>query len=200
MYREATLTLTSSLIAATVVVFVAVCVVTDLRTRRIPNAISGPAMLIGIALNTAHMGTAGLLDSLRGRGRQDDGRHRGPAGSPAFPYGFGGGCDIGRGRNDLAPRAPGAPSREGDGDRHHVPGGRPDPLAGPPAGLGRRPRCRRAPLQRPPGSGDARRAHRRGAPGALMFGRLGFRRAVTFCNGGRSIGPKMEGWWENEAW
>jgi|GraSoiStandDraft_53_1057289.scaffolds.fasta_scaffold02205_9 hypothetical protein len=33
-----------------------------------------------------------------------------------------------------------------------------------------------------------------------MFGRLGFRRAVTFCNGGRSIGPKMEGWWENEAW
>src|SRR5437879_3416726 len=68
MYREATLTLTSSLIAATVVVFVAVCVVTDLRTRRIPNAISGPAMLIGIALNTAHMGTAGLLDSLSGLG------------------------------------------------------------------------------------------------------------------------------------
>src|SRR6059036_1984361 len=68
MYRQATLTLTPSLIAATVVVFVAVCVVTDLRTRRIPNAISGPAMLIGIALNTAHMGTAGLLDSLSGLG------------------------------------------------------------------------------------------------------------------------------------
>jgi len=68
MYRQATLTLTPSLIAATVVVFVAVCVVTDLRTRLIPNAISGPAMLIGIALNTAHMGTAGLLDSLSGLG------------------------------------------------------------------------------------------------------------------------------------
>src|SRR2546426_467902 len=58
MYREATLTLTSSLIAATVVVFVAVCVVTDLRTRRIPNAISGPAMLIGIAPATMFQAAA----------------------------------------------------------------------------------------------------------------------------------------------
>jgi len=56
------------LIMATLVVFVALCVVTDVWMRRIPNAISGPAMLIGIALNTAHMGTAGLLDSLSGLG------------------------------------------------------------------------------------------------------------------------------------
>jgi len=57
-----------SLITATVVAFVALCVVTDMRTRRIPNAISGPAMLLGLLLNTAHKGTAGLLDSLTGLG------------------------------------------------------------------------------------------------------------------------------------
>src|SRR5437667_12150578 len=90
MYREATLTLTSSLIAATVVVFVAVCVVTDLRTRRIPNALSGPAMLIGIALNTAHRGPAGLLDSLSGLG--------GTIGGPLWPVAMGGsgGRDVRR--------------------------------------------------------------------------------------------------------
>ena len=62
------MTLMPSLITATVVAFVALCVVTDMRTRRIPNAISGPAMLLGLLLNTAHMGTAGLLDSLTGLG------------------------------------------------------------------------------------------------------------------------------------
>src|SRR6266446_2931123 len=57
-----------SLTVATVVIFVALCVIADVRTRRIPNAISGPAMLLGITLNTAYMGTAGLLDSLAGLG------------------------------------------------------------------------------------------------------------------------------------
>src|SRR5207247_5246767 len=57
-----------SLTVATVVIFVALCVIADVRTRRIPNAISGSAMLLGVTLNTAYMGTAGLLDSLAGLG------------------------------------------------------------------------------------------------------------------------------------
>jgi len=57
-----------SLIVGTVVVFVLLCVVADVWTRRIPNAISGTAMILGITLNTAHLGTAGLLDSLAGLG------------------------------------------------------------------------------------------------------------------------------------
>ena len=57
-----------SLTVATVVIFVALCVIAGVRTRRIPNAISGSAMLLGITLNTAYMGTAGLLDSLAGLG------------------------------------------------------------------------------------------------------------------------------------
>jgi len=58
----------SSLIAATAVAFVALCVTIDVRTRRIPNAVSGTAMLLGITLNTAHEGAAGLLDSVAGLG------------------------------------------------------------------------------------------------------------------------------------
>src|SRR5438093_11608574 len=58
----------SSLIAATAVAFVALCVTIDVRTRRIPNAGSGTAMLLGITLNTAHEGAAGLLDSVAGLG------------------------------------------------------------------------------------------------------------------------------------
>src|SRR2546421_5139071 len=57
-----------TLTVATVVIFVALCVIVDVRTRRIPNAISGAAMLLGVTLNTAYLGTAGLLDSLAGLG------------------------------------------------------------------------------------------------------------------------------------
>src|SRR5437667_4073447 len=57
-----------SLTVATVVIFVARIVIADVRTRRIPDAVSGSAMLLGITLNTAYMGTAGLLDSLAGLG------------------------------------------------------------------------------------------------------------------------------------
>src|SRR5213593_647391 len=57
-----------SLTVAAVVIFVALCVIADVRTRRIPNAISGSAMILGITLNTAFLGTAGLLDSLAGLG------------------------------------------------------------------------------------------------------------------------------------
>src|SRR5262245_33078473 len=57
-----------SLIVATVVVFVAVCVITDVRMRRIPNVISFAAVILVITLNTAYMGTIGLLNSLAGLG------------------------------------------------------------------------------------------------------------------------------------
>src|SRR2546428_13760216 len=51
---------------ATVLGFVALCMASDLRTRRIPNAITGPAMLAGAAFNVLYGGRAGLLASLRG--------------------------------------------------------------------------------------------------------------------------------------
>ena len=49
-----------------VLAFTALCVVSDVRTRRIPNAISGPGMLCGIVLNTAYLGSTGLIVSLAG--------------------------------------------------------------------------------------------------------------------------------------
>lgn len=55
-----------SAIVIAAVVFVALCVVVDLRTRRIPNVVSGPGMLLGILLNTAYLGTSGLLLSVSG--------------------------------------------------------------------------------------------------------------------------------------
>ncbi len=42
--------------------------VTDLRSRRIPNLLTFPAMLLGLALNAAHAGLPGLLFSLGGLG------------------------------------------------------------------------------------------------------------------------------------
>src|SRR5712692_4116385 len=55
-----------TVIAATAAVFVALCVGVDVRSRRIPNAISAPGMLLGIALNTAYRGGAGVVASLSG--------------------------------------------------------------------------------------------------------------------------------------
>src|SRR5947208_2936908 len=40
----------------------------DLRTRRIPNALTGPAILAGAALNVLYGGRAGLTASLLGLG------------------------------------------------------------------------------------------------------------------------------------
>src|SRR5947207_15521278 len=51
---------------ATVLGFVALCMASDLRTRRIPNAITGPAMLAGAAFNVLYGGRAGLPASLGG--------------------------------------------------------------------------------------------------------------------------------------
>jgi prepilin peptidase CpaA len=49
-----------------VLTFVVLCVAADLRTRRIPNVISGMAMLIGVLLNTFQAGGSGLLSSVSG--------------------------------------------------------------------------------------------------------------------------------------
>jgi prepilin peptidase CpaA len=46
--------------------FVVVCCVVDVRTRRIPNVISGPAVVVGILLNTLFFGLPGLAGSLAG--------------------------------------------------------------------------------------------------------------------------------------
>ena len=46
--------------------FVVACCVVDVRTRRIPNAISGPAILAGIVLNTLSFGLPGLGFSVAG--------------------------------------------------------------------------------------------------------------------------------------
>src|SRR5437868_8522669 len=46
--------------------FVAACCLVDLRTRRIPNVISGSALLVGVVLNALYYGSTGLLWSLGG--------------------------------------------------------------------------------------------------------------------------------------
>jgi len=50
----------------TLFTFVSACCVVDLRTRRIPNALSGTALLVGGALNALFFGWSGLLWSLCG--------------------------------------------------------------------------------------------------------------------------------------
>ena len=57
--------LSAPIIAATLG-FVALCMASDVRARRIPNLISGVGMLAGILLNTAYFGTEGLIASLAG--------------------------------------------------------------------------------------------------------------------------------------
>jgi prepilin peptidase CpaA len=53
-------------IVLAVLAFIAVCMAMDVRTRRIPNLLSGPAILLGLALNTFYFGLAGLGASLGG--------------------------------------------------------------------------------------------------------------------------------------
>ena len=54
------------LIDMTLLAFVCACCAIDLRTRRIPNALSGTAALLGVALNALHAGAPGLLWSVAG--------------------------------------------------------------------------------------------------------------------------------------
>jgi prepilin peptidase CpaA len=53
-------------ILATLVSFLALCAAVDLHARRIPNLVSGPAILTGIALNGLYFGLAGVGASLAG--------------------------------------------------------------------------------------------------------------------------------------
>jgi len=53
-------------IIATLILFVAVCAGVDLRVRRIPNFISGPAIVAGVALNGLYFGADGVRTSLMG--------------------------------------------------------------------------------------------------------------------------------------
>jgi len=52
-------------IAATLA-FAALCIASDVRSRRIPNLLSGLGIAAGIALNAIHFGADGLLGSLAG--------------------------------------------------------------------------------------------------------------------------------------
>lgn len=53
-------------VAVPVIVLVTVAARADVRTRTIPNGITFPALLLGIAAHTALAGTAGLTSSLAG--------------------------------------------------------------------------------------------------------------------------------------
>src|SRR6185369_8965151 len=53
-------------VVAPTLVFVGVCVVSDVRTLRIPNKVTGPAIAAGLALNAWLAGWPGLLSSLSG--------------------------------------------------------------------------------------------------------------------------------------
>jgi prepilin peptidase CpaA len=54
------------LATGTLLAFVVACVVIDVRTRRIPNLLSAPAMAAGIVLGTVSFGLPGLLGSMAG--------------------------------------------------------------------------------------------------------------------------------------
>lgn len=53
-------------IFTTTLLFVTACVVSDVRTLRIPNAFTGPAMIAGVALNASYAGWGGVQASLTG--------------------------------------------------------------------------------------------------------------------------------------
>ena len=53
-------------IVATTLLFLALCIVSDVRTLRIPNKLTGPAILAGFALNTWTAGWSGGQASIAG--------------------------------------------------------------------------------------------------------------------------------------
>ena len=53
-------------ILASLVVFLALSVLSDLRTRRIPNLLSGAAMIAGLLMNATFSGVSGVYASLAG--------------------------------------------------------------------------------------------------------------------------------------
>ena len=60
------MSLVATPIALTTFVFVGACIAADIRTRRIPNVLTGPAIVAGLALNAALFGWSGFGASLAG--------------------------------------------------------------------------------------------------------------------------------------
>jgi prepilin peptidase CpaA len=60
--------MTEPLTTIALVAALAAATVTDLRARRIPNSVTLPALLLGLALNTALQGMDGGMTSLQGAG------------------------------------------------------------------------------------------------------------------------------------
>ena len=58
----------STVVVASVLGFVTLCVLSDVRTRRIPNALSLAGVLAGLVVNLLHSGAAGLAASTLGLG------------------------------------------------------------------------------------------------------------------------------------
>jgi prepilin peptidase CpaA len=54
------------IITTTAIVFLAICVATDVTERRIPNTVSAPAIVLGLALNGLSFGAQGLAASIGG--------------------------------------------------------------------------------------------------------------------------------------
>jgi prepilin peptidase CpaA len=53
-------------IAVSAVAFVGLCIALDVRTRRIPNVVTVPAIVLGLAVNGLYMGPHGVATSLAG--------------------------------------------------------------------------------------------------------------------------------------
>jgi prepilin peptidase CpaA len=53
-------------LTVTALAFVSLCAVSDIRTRRIPNALTASGMLAGLAVNSLSRGAPGFFDSLTG--------------------------------------------------------------------------------------------------------------------------------------
>jgi prepilin peptidase CpaA len=60
--------ITSPLAIAGSLTFVSLCILSDVRSRRIPNALSFTGMLVGVTCSTIHFGAEGALSSLEGAG------------------------------------------------------------------------------------------------------------------------------------
>ena len=60
--------LRETVIFTTTLLFVAACVLNDVRTLRIPNKLTAPAMIAGLALNAGYAGWSGVQTSLAGFG------------------------------------------------------------------------------------------------------------------------------------
>jgi prepilin peptidase CpaA len=60
------ITLHETAVFATTLVFVTVCILIDVRTMRIPNAVTFPGMIAGLALNAWSSGLGGVQASVAG--------------------------------------------------------------------------------------------------------------------------------------